>query len=813
MGADMVRVCPTCGVHHPADHLRCDCGALLFGVDLVRPERLDDNAGSGTKGSTTESLPREPVTPVVERTGTVHCPHDDCGQPNPAASLLCLYCNRPMGAVAAGLEGSAPVLLQLPSALRPRYRVLRAFEARGAEADILLVERAGSVGGASKPLVAKIYRQGIQPSAEVLARIARIDVRHRVDTLETGLSDGHAYEVMEYCALGSLRQAMEAKAPSATFITEVIHELAAALKAVHEAALVHRDLKPENVLLRSDQPLDLVLTDFSTASVMDATQRFTGMARTLLYAPPEALSGVLDAKADYWALGMVLLELATGAHPFRGLSEAVVLHHLTTRAMDVQGVTGKRLRQLVRGLLLRDPQRRWGAHEIERWLAGDESLADPVEQETLPGFTQPYAVLHERCTTPEQLAVAFARHWQAGVADLANGQLLKWFTEVQKDQNAVRLLLTLRYDSHLTGDEQLLRFILYFAPGIPPMWRGRGIELPALLTQASNALRGDEAATQWLSELYKHRVLHTYAAAGNAQVIELEERWSAASESFDAAWAAYVELLQKQKAREIGPAEVVMFDDVMYGRGPANQAVRPPLDALHPRFLAIAYDPAWTERLRASLARELTMLSAQCSWLTELGNPLAMMPAELLACEAVLPVARKAVERQARQEALRVQQEGEEREQLHAALQASLVQIGLHARKLTFLFPETNRLSGALEEYAEVLARIRARGATDVEWMAVRSKALRGEPAALRLRDLCDRLSEHRTANEGWFNEQAGTFVVIGLGASFALWNLQGFLLALSVVILVTAWRLLPILHMVQDIHRLGKELGISARR
>lgn len=796
MSADLVRICPACGAHQPPERMRCDCGALLFGVDLTRPPAADAAA------SAPEAPPAAPSAVAHER-----CPHADCDQLNPAGSSICLYCNRPLNvdAVAhAAKAGPAPALLQLPTALRARYRVLEAFKASGAEADILMIERNPPESQAPASLVAKIYRQGILPNTEVQARIAKVDARHRVTVFEAGLSDGHAYEVMEYCAHGSLRQHMNGQAQAAAFIANVIGELAGALQAVHEAALVHRDLKPENVLLRGEQPLDLVLTDFSTASIIDATQRFTGIARTLLYAAPETLSGVLDAKTDYWALGMMLLEMATGAHPFRGLSDAVILYQLTTRAMDLSGVADARLRQLIGGLLLRDPKRRWGAHEVSRWLASDTDLPDTVERDAEPGFAHPYAVLGERCTTLEQLAVAFARHWQAGVADLDSSQLLRWFTNVQKDQNAVRLLLGLRHDSGLNIDQQLLRFILHYAPGIPPMWQGRGIELPALLAQASQALRGDEAAGEWLAQLYRQRVLDTYAAAGNAQLAELAERWNTAVENFDTAWKACVALLHSHGEAAPDPGRVVSYDDVVYGRRGSIDPAPPPPAVLYPRLLAAAYDPAWVERQRGKLAREWAALAVQHPRLVDPGDPGAMTPAQLLACQALLPELRKMAKRQTHEEAQRRQRQEKTSAELRTAYRANQAKIGMYARRVAFLFPDTVSLRQALREHADLMARIRAHDDTSEEWLALRRQALRGEPVALRLRDLCDRLSERATANSGWFNEQTATF---GFVALLVARILGGLLFLLATIVGVSLWRRLPMLQMVRDIRRLGRSI------
>jgi serine/threonine protein kinase len=113
-----------------------------------------------------------------------------------------------------------------------------------------------------------------------------------------------------------LRQYLQQEKPDAVQLRAILLELDSAVSSVHQAGLLHRDLKPENILIRTKEPLDLILTDFGIASALDATQKLTGTARTLHYAAPETLSGVISTKADYWALGMILLEALTGRHPF-----------------------------------------------------------------------------------------------------------------------------------------------------------------------------------------------------------------------------------------------------------------------------------------------------------------------------------------------------------------------------------------------------------------------------------------------------------------------------------------------------------------
>ena len=222
-------------------------------------------------------------------------------------------------------------------------------------------------------------------------------------------------------------------------VRRIVKELADALNGIHAQRILHRDLKPENVLVRTLAPLELALSDFGIASLREATQHFTGGARTAKYAAPEALTGVLDDKSDWWALGMIAFEAAMGRHPFDGLSEQVINHHLATRPVDVRAIYDDRLRALCRGLLLRDPKRRWGGPEVTRWLAGDHSLVVP-EDDGHAIAVRPYRIGEIECTNGAELAVALARNWEAGVKDLARGQLARWIEQELHDHNLLRKL-------------------------------------------------------------------------------------------------------------------------------------------------------------------------------------------------------------------------------------------------------------------------------------------------------------------------------------------------------------------------------------
>jgi len=97
----------------------------------------------------------------------------------------------------------------------------------------------------------------------------------------------------------------------------VLGPAAAGLAAAHAVGLVHRDVKPENLLIGRDGTVRV--TDFGLARAAASTTS-TFEADVLVGSPhylsPEAVDGQrLDARADVYALGIVLFECLTGAPP------------------------------------------------------------------------------------------------------------------------------------------------------------------------------------------------------------------------------------------------------------------------------------------------------------------------------------------------------------------------------------------------------------------------------------------------------------------------------------------------------------------
>ncbi|MBZ0231723.1 MAG: serine/threonine protein kinase [Deltaproteobacteria bacterium] len=211
------------------------------------------------------------------------------------------------------------------------YQIVRRL-GRGGMAEVFLAVAHGASGFerkvALKTLVPELQGEPALERALVHeARLAgRLAHRNLVAVLGLGVDDGVTYVVMEWIDGGDLDTLARGRRLPLPLVLLVAEELALGLAYLHRVTddrglplgLVHRDVSPSNVLV--SRAGEVKLADFGIAKAT-ALADLTGGTRKGKYAymSPEQLAGEpLTGASDQFALGVTLVELATGARPFDG---------------------------------------------------------------------------------------------------------------------------------------------------------------------------------------------------------------------------------------------------------------------------------------------------------------------------------------------------------------------------------------------------------------------------------------------------------------------------------------------------------------
>lgn len=162
--------------------------------------------------------------------------------------------------------------------------------------------------------------------------VAKLSHPNIVTVHDYGEEQGWAYLVMEYIAGGTLRDRMvraeqQQRRLELALSLELLAQAALALENAHLNGIVHRDVKPANMLLRTED--QLLLTDFGIAAILEASAYAggNGPAGTPQYMAPEQglPNGIIDARTDIYALGVVLFQAATGRLPFDGDAPTAII--------------------------------------------------------------------------------------------------------------------------------------------------------------------------------------------------------------------------------------------------------------------------------------------------------------------------------------------------------------------------------------------------------------------------------------------------------------------------------------------------------
>ncbi len=272
------------------------------------------------------------------------------------------------------------------------------------------------------------FQEMFLDEARIASGIEHPNVAHLLDL---GEQDGILYIVMEWVDGESLakvsRQARKLDTPLPLALSlRIMADACAGLHAAHELkdrqgenlGVVHRDVSPQNILVATNGAVKVI--DFGVAKARNRKAGETGAGivkgKIRFMAPEQVRAQPLDRRADIWAVGVCLCELATGKLPFDDDSDIDVVRRLISDEPppgfeDVPGPVA----EILAHSLVRDPGERFAtaaamrraielAMQQLKMQASSEDVADFVKT-NLPEFAEKrHAVMARAMAEADQRA-------------------------------------------------------------------------------------------------------------------------------------------------------------------------------------------------------------------------------------------------------------------------------------------------------------------------------------------------------------------------------------------------------------------------
>jgi serine/threonine protein kinase len=156
------------------------------------------------------------------------------------------------------------------------------------------------------------------------------------------------------------------------------HQVVSGVEYLHRLGIVHRDLKPENLLL--DHQKNIKIADFGLSNTYKPGELLKTACGSPCYAAPEMIAGkwYSGLRVDIWSSGVILFAMLAGYLPFEDPNTAQLYRKIRSGEYQCPQFLSIEARDMVRGLLNTDPERRFTLEDIKQHLWYTLSREEPA---------------------------------------------------------------------------------------------------------------------------------------------------------------------------------------------------------------------------------------------------------------------------------------------------------------------------------------------------------------------------------------------------------------------------------------------------
>lgn len=268
-------------------------------------------------------------------------------------------------------------------------------------------------------------------------------------------------------------------------VQQIIPQLAFVINQYHRHRILLRDVSPENVLYRV-QEQQIAYCGFNNMAILPDKATLTkanGYGQNPSFIAPEVPKYGYSTCSDYYSLGITILSMLLGKNPMQlmkweeiqkylieGNIPGIDINHLRNTPYDLYSEEDK-VMYLVLGLILPNPNERWGYGEIRCWCNGQHIPLIRKEGKIVYQYNEPFTVGDYKCWNYQQLTQVIA----ANAIAWNDATYNKLDTFAKKQGISVwKQISEMNRDSCMTENGRIFRSVYGINPALDGFWwRGR----------------------------------------------------------------------------------------------------------------------------------------------------------------------------------------------------------------------------------------------------------------------------------------------------------------------------------------------------